>query len=141
MEKEHKQPLIFLVDDDEDDLYFIKSAIVKNIPNCIVKCFIHGKQLIDSLDKIAIELPTFILMDLNMPVLNGKEALKIIRKKSETKNLPVVILTTSSNSAEKASCIQFGASKYVCKPTDMNVYDQLMQQLKHDFIDPISIYK
>lgn len=139
MEHKNKQPLIYLVDDDEDDLYFIKSAILNNIPNCVVKCFIHGRQLIETLDKMAMELPTLILMDLNMPVLNGKETLKMIRKKMETKTLPVVIFTTSSNAAEKESCLHFGASKYICKPSTMNVYDQIMQQLKHDYIDTLSV--
>lgn len=127
------------MDDDEDDLYFLKNAILNNIPNSIVKSFNHGRQLMEALDKMAMEIPTLILMDLNMPVLNGKETLKMIRKKFETSTLPVVIFSTSSNPAEKKSCMQFGANNYICKPTDMHVYDQMMQQLKHDYIDRLSV--
>lgn len=129
-----------MVDDDEDDLYFIKAAILSNIPNCIVKCFIHGKQLLDSLTEFDKELPNFILMDLNMPVLNGKETLKLLRKNSIINHIPVIIFSTSTCASEKANCLQFGADNYLSKPASSNVYDEIMQRLKRDYIDQVTVF-
>lgn len=135
----YKQPVVFIVDDDEDDLYFIKSAILSNIPNCIVKCFIHGKQLLDSLSDWKDDLPSFILLDLNMPFLNGKETLKILRNNSETAPIPVVIFSTSNNPSDKALCKKFGANDYFCKPASINIYDELIQKLRMEYIDRVEI--
>lgn len=130
-----KQPSIFVVDDDEDDLFFIKSAIVNNIPNSKVKCFIHGKQLMDDLLKGSNKLPNFILLDLNMPVLNGRETLRMIRENENVSAVPVVIFSTSSNPNEKSFCLKSGANDYYCKPSSLNIYDEIIRKLRSDYID------
>lgn len=135
----YTQPVIFVVDDDEDDLFFIKSAILNNISGSIVRCFINGKQLIDSLGEWKDNLPAFILLDLNMPILNGKDTLKYLRKIAEFSNLPVIIFSTSNNPAEKALCNQFGANDYLCKPTSMSVYDDIMLKLKKEYVQKIAV--
>ena len=135
----YKQPTIFIVDDDEDDLYFIKSAILNIIPESNVKCFTHGKQLIDCLNKNEIELPSFILMDLNMPIYNGKETLQYLQKNDLLNKIPVVIFSTSNNPVEKELCLKYGASNYICKPAMVNVYDEIMQTLKREYIDRVAV--
>ncbi|MCW3076524.1 MAG: response regulator [Bacteroidetes bacterium] len=105
----------------------------------MVKCFIHGRQLLDSLTEYHKDLPNFILMDLNMPILNGKETLKLLRKNTITSQIPVIIFSTSTNAGEKAHCMQFGADNYLSKPSASNVYDEIMQRLKRDYIDRIAI--
>ncbi|MGZ3899898.1 MAG: response regulator [Bacteroidia bacterium] len=135
----YKQPLIFIVDDDEDDLFFIKSAISNTIPNSTIKCFIHGKHLIDGLSDAETDLPSFILMDLNMPIYNGKETLQYLKKNDILNKIPVVIFTTSNNPNEKALCLKYGASNYLSKPSVANVYEDIMQTLKRDYIDCIPV--
>jgi CheY-like chemotaxis protein len=133
----YKQPLIFIVDDDEDDLYFIKSALDNNIPGCTVKCFIHGKQLMDEI-KSGSEVPSFILMDLNMPILNGKETLKLIRQHPAVNSIPVIIFSTSNNPNEKELCFKFGANDYFSKPSSLSIYDEIVQKLKGEYIDGVA---
>ncbi|MCE3226142.1 MAG: response regulator receiver protein [Bacteroidetes bacterium] len=132
-----RQALIFVVDDDEDDLYFIKSALLENIPNCIVKCFIHGKQLMDEISSVR-TLPTLILLDLNMPILNGKETLKLLRQHPATNSLPVVIISTSNNPNEKELCFKFGANNYFSKPSSLAIYDEIVQKLRVEYIDGVA---
>jgi CheY-like chemotaxis protein len=134
-----KQPLIFLVDDDEDDLFFINSAIVNNIPNCKVKCYGHGKQLLEALRKMKGRLPSFILMDLNMPVLNGRETIKLLRQDKVMHSVPVVILSTSNNPNEIALCYKSGANNYFCKPSSLNLYDKIILDLKQEYIDKVAV--
>jgi CheY-like chemotaxis protein len=132
-----KQPLIFVVDDDEDDLFFIKSALLENIPNCTVKCFIHGKQLMDEISSMK-QLPSFILLDLNMPILNGKETLKQIRQHPAANSLPVIIISTSNNPNEKELCYKFGANGYFSKPSSLSIYDEIVQKLKMEYINGVA---
>jgi CheY-like chemotaxis protein len=134
-ENEYKQPSIFVVDDDEDDLFFIKSSIVNNIPNSRVKCFIHGRQLMDDLLSEDGMLPTFILLDLNMPVLNGRETLRMIRETKSISSVPVVIFSTSNNPNEKSFCLKSGANDYYCKPSSLTIYDEIIRKLRTDYID------
>jgi CheY-like chemotaxis protein len=136
----YKQPNIFVVDDDEDDLFFIKSSIVSNIPNSRVKCFIHGRQLMDDLLSENTTLPTFILLDLNMPVLNGRETLKMIRETESISSVPVVIFSTSNNPNEKTFCLKSGANDYYCKPSSLSIYDEIICKLRADYIDKIAAF-
>jgi len=136
----YKQPSIFVVDDDEDDLFFIKSSIVSNIPNSQVKCFIHGRQLMDDLLSDNRTLPTFILLDLNMPVLNGRETLKMIRETESISSVPVVIFSTSNNPNEKTFCLKSGANDYYCKPSSLSIYDEIICKLRADYIDKIPAF-
>ena len=134
-----KKPLIFIVDDDEDDLYFIKSALLNAIPDSTVKSFFNGKQLLDHLSKLKSVLPSFILLDLNMPVLNGKETLKRIRQNEWMTGMPVVIFSTSNNDSEKSICYQYGASNYFCKPSSVDAYNDIMHKLKLEYIHPAAV--
>jgi CheY-like chemotaxis protein len=136
MENElYKQPLIFVVDDDEDDLLFIKAALMNNIPNGTVSCFIHGRHLLNELTRENAPLPSFIIMDLNMPIMNGKDALKQIRTNKALHHIPVVIFSTSNDPNERSQCMASGANNYFCKPSSLNIYDGIVQNLKKEFID------
>jgi len=134
-----KPPLIFVVDDDEDDLFFIKSAIINNLPNSIVKCYRNGKQLMEGLNKTNCKLPCFILMDLNMPVLSGKEALKLIRQNKLMNNMPVIILSTGNNPSEISLLYKIGANNYFCKPAHIGLYDEIICCLKREYIDKVAV--
>jgi CheY-like chemotaxis protein len=68
------------------------------------------------------ELPHFILLDLNMPIMNGIEFLKAIKKNESLKTLPVIIHTTSFNSSEVKKCEELGICGYFVKELDMVKY-------------------
>jgi CheY-like chemotaxis protein len=134
----YKQPVIYVVDDDEDDLFFIKSSVSNNISGSTVKCFTNGKQLIDNLVKTK-ELPAFIIMDLNMPIFNGKETIQYLKKHNMIGNTPVIIFSTSNNPQEKKLCIQYGASAYYCKPSSVQVYDEIIQTLRKQYLGQVAM--
>lgn len=134
-----KKPLIFIVDDDEDDRYFIKSAILNNISHSDIELFKNGKELIDHLQKTKNTLPSFILLDLNMPVLNGKETLKLIRKNETMVNLPVIIFSTSNRTCEKSLCFEYGATDYFCKPACVEDYNNIARKLNLEYIKKDSV--
>jgi CheY-like chemotaxis protein len=78
--------------------------------------FKDGKEVIKFLDDFATttSIPVLIVLDINMPRLNGKETLKAIRRHPDYKHIPVVLYTTSTNEADEEFCRQYGAS-WVCK--------------------------
>ena len=114
--------LIFLVDDDPDDLMLIKEAI-----NTIDKKFdfqeatdgrhaLNFLRALDSVDKH----PCLIVLDINMPVLGGRDVLAIIKNDPGLKHIPVVVFSTSSNPADTEYCMQFGV-ELITKPFDMSL--------------------
>lgn len=73
--------------------------------------------------------PAVILLDLNLPGINGIEVLRQLRQNPETKLLPVVVLTTSSDRNDIMSSYSLGVNSYVIKPVDFNQFVQLISFL------------
>ena len=74
-------------------------------------------------------LPDIILLDLNMPKLNGIEFLSILKNDNELKYIPTVILTTSNNRKDMLECYKIGVSGYVIKPLKFNDYVELIKRV------------
>ncbi len=125
------QPIYF-VDDDSEDLAFVKSAFEKLYSEVLLKTFSNGRELISALNKHE-TLPSFILMDLNMPVMHGIEALTIIRNTKEISHLNVVMFSTSNNPKERQASMQAGANDYICKPFSIAEYEKIAVQLYSRF--------
>jgi CheY-like chemotaxis protein len=113
-----KGPEIFVVDDDKEDQlimeeYFRDIGIADR-----VKFFDNGEVTINFLEssKDDSRLPGLIVLDLNMPVLNGTQTLLYLKRDARYKHIPVIIFSTSENENEKRKCLSFGAIDYLVKP-------------------------
>jgi len=125
---------ILLVEDSEDDYEATMRAFKKaNLHNPVTWCN-SGRDALDFLkhegafkgaDKA--EKPGLILLDLNMPGLDGRKTLQLIKENSELKRIPVIILTTSSDERDVEACYQMGANTYVQKPVS---FDGLIDAIK-----------
>src|SRR5687767_91564 len=97
--------IIVMADDDLDDQLLVKDAFANAKVKGQVYAVYDGIQLLDFLYKRYqfknAETPDLILLDLNMPLMDGFEALKIIKSHPVLKNIPVYIVTTSRNKADK----------------------------------------
>ena len=107
-------PRILLVEDDIDDQYFFREALSLLSPALSCQIAENGVEAL----KLLKELPRFdiIFMDINMPKMNGIECLQILRSNDSYKNIPVVILSTSSDQAYIERCKILGATYYFTKP-------------------------
>ncbi len=76
--------------------------------------------------------PDLILLDLNLPRMDGREVLAQIKKRDSLKEIPTVILTTSEAAADIAKCYELQANCYLCKPVELENFEILMQII-HDF--------
>ena len=107
--------LVFLADDDPDDRRLIAEAFKEKEKGLEWHFMENGEQLLNNL-KGKGHYPTLILLDLNMPVLNGLEALLEIRKDKKLNTVPVIILSTSGLHKDKRISYEYGANCFVQKP-------------------------
>lgn len=134
MKKHIEDLLIYSVDDDKDERFFIKEAFTDFLDENQLRFFSNGLELINALTEKT-ELPDFIMMDLNMPLMNGREALELIKKNGKWKNIPVVIFSTSNYELDIANCIAAGAKKYICKPASMMEYPRIFKKLINEMLE------
>lgn len=123
MKAQHLKGLktIVLAEDDEDDQEIIMMAIRKLDPYRQFHIANNGREVVNYLSLLKEEeLPCLIVLDLNMPVLNGLQTLEELNKNVKYSNIPKVIFTTSDSEEDKRKCLQHGAADYVVKPANMN---------------------
>jgi CheY-like chemotaxis protein len=114
--KNHSSNLIFIVDDDPDDRQIILDAFVQNNPSIDYVFMENARDLLENLAGEQSDLPTIILLDLNMPGILGLQALKEIRADKKFSNIPIIIFTTSSLSTDKRVSYDLGANCFLRKP-------------------------
>lgn len=124
---------ILYADDDSDDRSFLNESIQASGLNASVVCVTNGQEAIDYLKKNGKEegLPSLIILDLNMPKLDGKQTLTFLKSHTHFASIPVVILSTSDNKAEKEYCTRNGALSYFTKPYHANGYSSLINTLSY----------
>lgn len=114
---------IIFADDDADDLELITGFYKQFDRETTVLEFKDGKEVIKFLDDFAIA-PALIVLDLNMPRMNGRETLAHIRTRTLFPYIPVVIFTTSMNKQDEAFCQLYNAS-WINKPNHVNEVKQV----------------
>jgi two-component system response regulator len=127
---------ILLVDDNPDDVEMTLMAFRKsNIANEVVVVN-DGQEALDYLfgtgaweGRNCLAMPNIILLDLNLPKVNGLQVLRRIRAEAKTKLLPVVVLTTSSENNDLVSSYDLGANSYVRKPVEFEQFVESVRQL------------
>jgi CheY-like chemotaxis protein len=112
---------LLYVDDDPDDLDLLYSILMDIDPEIRYVTFQKGKEAMNYLE-LTKELPDMIFMDINMPVMNGKQCLSEIRKSPRLKHLPVIMYTTSSEEREIKECYKLGATDFLIKPSNIQEF-------------------
>jgi CheY-like chemotaxis protein len=111
---------IIVADDDDDDQYLIRQALKETLKSHSVKTVNNGLELVHHLFNEAVpakdDLPDFILLDLNMPLLDGFSVLEQVRSNEHTKTIPVYVLTTSRFETDKLKSKEMGANGFYSKP-------------------------
>jgi len=108
---------ILLVDDDMVDVMTVKRAFKQIHVNNRVEVKGDGEEALEYLRNAA-ELPGVILLDLNMPRMNGKEFLTEIKSDEQLKSVPVIVLSTSGENSDIRECFASSIVAYIVKPVD-----------------------
>jgi len=121
--------LILLVEDDLVDVMTIKRAFIDlNITNPVSVCG-NGLEALDYLRDPQKTLPGIILLDINMPKMNGIEFLHEIKNEEKLKSIPVVVLTTSKVEQDKVETFNMGVAGYMIKPVDYLQFVEIIRTI------------
>ncbi len=126
---------ILLVDDSVNDVALIRNALTKaHLGNNIIVAE-DGEEALDFLERKGKfadhegDDPVLILLDIKMPLVDGKEVLKLIRSNEAYKKIPVVMLTSSRNTSDLEECYKLGANSYVVKPIDVIDFVRVVSEI------------
>lgn len=127
--EDSKTVKVILADDDKEDQELFEQAIDETGVNTELTVVDNGKELVDNLKDPEVENPDIIFMDINMPVKDGKQALKEIKQDEELKNIPTVMLSTSGSAKEVKETFDAGASLYIAKPNSFKSFILLLKNV------------
>jgi len=132
---------ILSVEDSDEEYEVIKRSFSKCSPApCLVR-FDRGEDLLLYLDKEYYEnqkslpYPVIILLDLNLPGIDGKEVLKKIKSDQQLKKLPVIIFTSSIHDCDIEQCYTDGANLFIQKPSGLSAYYKTAEELNNIWLN------
>lgn len=142
-----KEIVILMADDDDDDFLLTQKALVESkLLNTLIRVK-DGEELVDYLTQSGeyegkqVERPGVILLDLNMPRKDGREALKEIKSNPDLSDIPVVVFTTSKAEEDIYRSYQLGVNSFITKPVTFNNLIQVMQTLGKYWFEIVELPK
>jgi len=133
MKDAKKSCVIVLADDDSDDRLLVRDAMAECEWNADLRFVENGEELIEYLtrrgkysDLASAPRPGLILLDLNMPRKDGREALREIRCHPDLRRIPIVLLTTSKADTDIGSLYDLGANSFISKPVQFDALVSVM---------------
>ena len=137
---------ILMADDDEDDRLLTQDALAESRVLNELHFVEDGVELLEYLerkgkfeDKNSSPRPGLILLDLNMPRMDGREALETIKANPNLKGIPVVILTTSKQEEDMVKGYNLGAASYITKPVTFDGLVELMKTLGKYWVEFVEL--
>ena len=127
-------PILLIAEDDADDRLFISDALEEVNSNVNLK-FVHdGEQLIEYLEnQLTLEghpdMPSIIILDLNMPKVDGREALKFVKSHRIFRSIPTLVLTTSKATEDIVKTYNLGVNSFVTNPSNYSEMVHLVSKL------------
>lgn len=118
---------ILYADDDSDDCFFLSESIVSNGLNANMVFVSDGQEAITYMERTPEPLPSLVILDLNMPRMNGKETLAFLKTHPRYQSIPVIILSTSASKEEMEACTAQGALSYFVKPSHLAGYEPIVK--------------
>ncbi len=146
MEQERTNPIILLAEDDEEDRMMLQDASKEAGITIPIRCVENGEELLDFLyqrnsysDPTASPRPLLILLDLNMPKLDGRQALEEIKNEERLRKIPTIVFTTSNAREEIRRAYASGASSFIIKPFSFNSLVDMMKIIKHYWLETVEL--
>jgi len=130
---------VLMADDDEDDCSLAKEAFGECGFKADFSCLLDGLELLDYLSAHSRDevrgLPKLILLDLNMPRMDGRQTLLKIKAEPILRDIPIVIFTTSSEKKDICFAMKAGADLFITKPTNYDDWVEIMKSLAERWLN------
>ncbi len=120
-----KRDLILLVEDDDTDAFIAKTLLLRQQSNLKIERLNHGLEAQRFIAEMA-DMPALIILDLNMPFLNGRDFLKDLREQADGKSCEVVVLSSSENKDDVNQCRELGVENYFIKPLTLDMANKII---------------
>ncbi|HEY4652256.1 MAG TPA: response regulator [Pontibacter sp.] len=148
MSHNRRSIIILIADDDAEDRMLVKEALEESRLNNNIQFVENGEELLDYLhnrgrytDKVKFPTPGLILLDLNMPKKDGREALKEIKTEEHLRMIPVVVLTTSKAEEDILRTYDLGVSSFITKPVTFSSLVDVMKTLSKYWFEIVELPK
>ena len=131
-------PLLLVVEDSNEDFEALKRLLHRSSVTVAIQRCVSGEQALAFLEGTGSDgdgvapnkspgRPGLILLDLNLPGIDGRQVLRRIKQDANLKSIAVVVFTTSNNPKDIEECYQYGANSYIVKPID---FDRLKRDIQ-----------
>ncbi|MFQ5796250.1 MAG: response regulator [Candidatus Bipolaricaulia bacterium] len=133
-EAENEQLKVLLVEDNPDDIEITEQALKKSRFDCDLFVVRDGEEALNFLHRREghrdAPRPDLILLDLNLPKIDGREVLVQIKQDEKLRRIPVIVLTVSEYEKDIAKAYNSGASSYITKPVDFRGFVKIMETVR-----------
>ena len=123
--------VVLYAEDDPEDVEVFGEALKEINPSIVFQSVKDGSEVIPFLEN-SVLLPNYIFLDVNMPVVSGRDCIIQLKKSVKYSSIPVVIYTTSNREEDRKDLIRLGAARYIIKP---NTYTEVFSSLKSAMAD------
>ena len=129
----YKKLIILIAEDDDGHAELINNGLIESgVKNEIIR-FSNGEELWNffaSNDSKTIKENNYLLLlDINMPKMDGIEVLKLMKSDTDLKEIPIMMLTTTYDPREVEACYKLGCNIYITKPIDFNKFTEMLTRL------------
>ena len=122
------KPILLVEDDQVDKMTVVRALKEIHVTNPLIHRE-NGEEAINYLQDPASDKPCIILLDLNMPIMNGIEFLKAVKNDDQLRRIPAVVLTTSEEQQDKLNSFKLGVAGYMAKPVDYRQFVEVMRSI------------
>ena len=126
--KNSNKPILLVEDDHVDVMTILRALKEIHVANPVVNME-NGEAALEHLRAPGVERPCIILLDLNMPIMNGIEFLHLVKADAELRRIPVIVLTTSEEQQDKVNSFNLGVAGYMAKPVDYRRFVEMMRSI------------
>lgn len=123
--------LVLYADDDIDDKTWVNEACKASSSPLQLEFVSNGREVLNYLEALPLhQLPSLIVLDLNMPEFDGRQTLKALKDNSSYQNIPVAVVTTSSSRIDRDVCERLGADLFLTKPASYVQWQDVVRKLE-----------
>lgn len=146
--RDGERPVVLLVEDDPGDQELTRRAMQNDATHADLRIASDGEEAMDYLlrrgryaDPASAPRPNVILLDLNMPRMNGRQVLEQLRNIDDLRRIPVIVLTTSKHEEDILRSYDLGCNSYVTKPVELDEFVDTIRRLGLYWLELVTLPK